>query len=758
MLNQTRFTQPALFVVEYAMATLLSSWGIKPAAMIGHSIGELVSACIAGVFSLESGLQIVAERARLMQSLPNGSMTAVPLSESQVIPLLNGKLSLASVNSDDQCVVSGPDAALASLEKSLTDKGMEFHRLRVSHAFHSSMMEPILREFADFVRKFDLAAPRIPFVSSATGTWITDAEATDPSYWAAQLRQTVRFSDGIGEVLKSPDAILLEIGPGNTLSALCEQHRQFSSAREVISSLRTRRDDTSDGEFIARALGHLWAAGIKIDWRGFHSHERRRRLPLPAYPFQRDRFWIEPGLNSAAVSTSPIEAAKDVREIGLFRPSWKRADRVDKTRPQNLGPWLIFEDSVGLGSGVAQLVRRRGDQSIGVQTGRSFRQLAPDRFEIDPNNPADYQRLLSEITAQGKFPRSIVHAWTVCDPALGRESLDDLAESETLSFYSLLFLSQALAAIDLECQVEIAAVSNGLHQVADETILRPIRALLAGPCGVVPKELTNVRCRNIDVEIPSFETAAIDDYLKEAAEQVVAELRSDPIDSPVAYRKNRRWIQTFARLREPEHESSIALRNQGVYLITGGLGGIGLVLAESIAKAVRSRLVLVGRSAFPSRESWDEWLDSHSDRDPIALQIRKVRVIENAGAEVLIARGDVCDPEAMKRVAEQVRARFGRVNGIIHAAGVLDDAPMLQKDRASAAHVLAPKVRGTLVLESVFQQDALDFFILMSSVSSQLAPAGQVDYAAANAFLDAFAKSRSADDSRFVSIQWSAVD
>ncbi len=342
----------------------------------------------------------------------------------------------------------------------------------------------------------------------------------------------------------------------------------------------------------------------------------------------------------------------------------------------------------------------------------------------------------------------------MCDPAFGQESLDDLTESETLSFYSLLFLSQALAAIDLESQVEIAAVSNSLHQVADEPILRPSRALLAGPCGVVPKELTNVSCRNIDLEIPASETAAIDEYLKQAAEQVVAELGTDPIDSPVAYRKNRRWVPTFARLREPENKPSIALRDQGVYLITGGLGGIGLVLAESIAKAVRSRLVLVGRSAFPSRESWDEWLDGHGDRDPIAQQIRKVRAIENAGAEVLIATGDVCDPEAMKRIAEQVRARFGRVNGIIHAAGVLDDAPMLQKDRASAAHVLAPKVRGTLVLESVFQQDAVDFFILMSSVSSQLAPAGQVDYAAANAFLDAFARSRSAGGSRFVSIQW----
>ena len=242
--------------------------------------------------------------------------------------------------------------------------------------------------------------------------------------------------------------------------------------------------------------------------------------------------------------------------------------------------------------------------------------------------------------------------------------------------------------------------------------------------------------------------------LRSVAKQVVAELQSDEVDSPVAYRKNRRWVQTFARTRDLKNQPAIALRDKGVYLITGGLGGMGLVLAESIAKSVRARIVLVGRSAFPATESWDEWLNTHGDQDPITRQIRKLRAIESAGAEVMLAAGDVCDPRAMQQIADQVRARFGGVNGIMHAAGMLDDAPMLQKDRASAARVLAPKVRGTLVLESVFQQEPIDFFLLMSSVSSHVAPAGQVDYSAANAFLDAFANSRSIGSPRVVSIQW----
>ena len=736
LLNQTRLTQPALFVLEYATAKLWSSWGVEPSAMIGHSVGEFAVACIAGVFSLEASLQIIAERGRLIQSMPGGSMTAVPMAERQVLALLNGKLSLASVNADGQCVVSGPDGAIENLEKSLADKGMEYRRLRVSHAFHSAMMEPILRKFAEFVHRFDLAAPRIPYISSATGTWITEAEAMDPNYWARQLRQTVRFADGIGQALKTPDAILLEVGPGNTLNALCAQNAAFTESHKAISSMRTRNDCISDEEFIAGALAQLWVAGKKIDWKGYHAQEQRRRLPIPTYPFERERFWIEPRTSVAAVVASSTEPAKDIREIGFFSPSWKRADSVRKERAQDAGPWLIFEDAQGLGARIAKTARRRGERCFTVQPGRGFVRLAADRFEIDPDRLADYQMLLSEIAAKNEFPRSVVHLWSVCDPTPAKESPDDLPIAETMSFYSLLYLAQALAGIDLAAPVQIAVVSNNLQQVAGEPILRPSRALIAGPCGVIPKELADVRCINIDVEIPDS------DGIKEAAQQVVAELQTRSTESPVAYRKNRRWLQTFGRLRGQGKRPSIALRESGVYLITGGLGGIGLTLAESIAKSVRARLVLLGRGA----------------RNTSAEQTRKIRAIEEAGTEVLAIAGDVCDPEAMRRVAEQIHARYGSINGIIHAAGTMDDAPLLQKDRSSAARVLAPKVRGTLVLESVFQQDQIDFFILMSSVSSHLAPAGQVDYAAANSFMDAFASSRSQQGTRYVSIQWPRVD
>jgi acyl transferase domain-containing protein len=737
LLNQTRFTQPALFVIECAMAKLWASWGVEPTAMIGHSVGELAAACIAGVFSLDAGLQIIAERGRLIQSMPTGSMIAVPLPEHDVVSLLNGKfsgkLSLASINADQQCVVSGPDGLIAAFEESLAEKGMEHRRLRVSHAFHSSMMDPILREFAEFVRRFELAPPRIPFVSSATGNWITDAEATDPDYWAGQLRQTVRFAEGIGHALKTRDAVLVEIGPGNTLGALCEQNAEFSDSHKVISSLRARNDDTTDVEFISRSLAQLWVSGKKIDWKSYHAHERRRRLPLPTYPFERERFWIEPGRGLESAVPAEKASLKDVREIGFFGESWKRADLDRKERAEHVGPWLIFEDSQGLATRIGTILRRRGEQCVVVNPGKSFARLASDKYEIDPDNPADYNKLLSEIGAKGEFPHSILHLWSVCDPIARDNTLDELSITETMSFYSLMFLGQAMGATDLQTPVQIAVVSNNLHQVAGEPILRPSRTLIAGPCGVIPRELADARCINIDVELSG------DDDVKEAAEQVIAELQMRSTESPVAYRKNRRYVQAFARLRKQEKQP-IALRDNGVYLITGGLGGIGLTLAESIARSTHARIVLVGRSA------------SQSSSD--AERIRKIRAIEETGAEVMVVAADVCDPDAMRQVADQVHARFGPINGIIHAAGILDDAPILEKDRIGAARVLAPKVRGTLVLESVFQHDPIDFFIMTSSVSSIVAPAGQLDYAAANAFLDSFAKSRSQERTHYISIQW----
>lgn len=293
-LRQTFITQPALFTIEYAIAKLWMSWGVHPNSLVGHSIGEYVAACLSGVFSLEDALWLVATRGRLLQGLPDGCMLAVFLSEEEIQPLLGSSLSLAAINAPSICAVSGAREAIEDLEKQLIKNNGDCSRLHTSHAFHSSMVEPILDTFAEQLKQVSLHSPQIPFVSNVTGTWITADEATSPSYWARHLRQTVRFSDCVQGLLKEPNRILLEVGPGHTLATLADQHPNKSNGQMVLSSVRHPREQKSDVACILNTLGKLWLAGIEVDWSGFYRDENRHRVPLPTYPFERQRCWIEP--------------------------------------------------------------------------------------------------------------------------------------------------------------------------------------------------------------------------------------------------------------------------------------------------------------------------------------------------------------------------------------------------------------------------------------------------------------------------------
>ena len=305
-LQQTGIAQPALFVLEYALAKLWMSWGVYPEAMLGHSIGEYVAACLASVFALEDALALVAARGQLMQQLPGGAMLAVPLTHQEVEPLLGDRLSLAGINEPSLCVVSGPTAAVDDLERQITSTGLHCHRLQTSHAFHSAMMEPIVEPFAEHVKTVPLQPPKIPYISNVTGTWITAAEATSPSYWARHLRYTVRFAEGLQELLQDPARILLEVGPGRTLSAFARRSRKRIPGQVVLASLRHMHDRDSEVAFLLHTLGQLWLAGIAVDWSGFAARERRHRLALPTYPFERQRYWIEPHTREDQVTTPHV--------------------------------------------------------------------------------------------------------------------------------------------------------------------------------------------------------------------------------------------------------------------------------------------------------------------------------------------------------------------------------------------------------------------------------------------------------------------
>ncbi len=746
-LRQTDVAQPALFVIEYALAALWMKWGIRPQAMIGHSLGEYVAACLAGVLTLEDALALVAARGRLMQQMPPGSMLAVPLPETDVLPLLGSDLSLAGANHPSLCVVSGPENAITRLEEKVAAKGLSCRRLHTSHAFHSQMMDPILASFTDHVSKVTLNAPKLPFISNVTGTWIRAEQATDPAYWTRQLRHAVRFADGLSELLKAPRRILLEVGPGNNLSTLAKQHPSRTSSQVVISSLRHQKERQSDEAYLLMNLGKLWLAGADIDWMAFYEREQRHRVLLPTYPFERRRYWVEPVKGDAHRQKS-IGGKLKIDEW-FHTPLWKQSRFAKTLETRHIGSnpptWLIFSDALGLGSGLATRLKAEGHDVVTVSAGKQFREIARDQFEINPSESRDYESLLRAMKRDAGM---VVHLWSVTD---SREGNGFDRECLAYGFYSLLSLVQAVGKHSTATSLRIWAVTDQMQEVTGEEALRPEKATILGACRVIPREYPNISCHSLDVVVTLSTMGSLID-------QMIQELLHPSTDPVIALRGRTRWVQGYEQIALDSGDGAISrLREGGVYLITGGLGGIGLEIAAYLARTVKARLALIGRSPFPERDLWEKRRADHGEQDAVGQQIRRLLSLEEMGAQVFVLSADVSNLDQMHLVKTRVHERFGAINGIIHAAGVPGSGIIQTKALPTAESVLAPKVLGTFNLTDVFKGDHLDFMLLCSSLTAVLGEIGQADYAAANAFLDAFASFNTSSNSiQTVSVNWDA--
>ncbi|HEY0733430.1 MAG TPA: type I polyketide synthase, partial [Herpetosiphonaceae bacterium] len=757
-LTQTAITQPALFVIEYALAKLLMVWGIKPQALIGHSIGEYVAATLAGVLSLEDALALVAARGRLMQQLPTGAMLSVPLSEQETLAQLDERLSLAAVNAPSRCVVSGPHEAIDELESRLQAQGVDCRRLHTSHAFHSIMMEPILAQFTELVRRVTLSEPTLPYLSNVTGTWITADDVTDPSYWARHLRQAVRFADGVQELAKQPERILLEVGPGQTLSSLARQHPNKASSQIVLSSIRHPNDQQPDDAFLMTALGQLWLAGAAIDWSSFYANELRHRVSLPSYPFEHERYWIDPPKEqeTAKPRKGSLRKKADVADW-FYIPSWKRTlapVTAGSTNGEHAERWLVFSDSQGLSAEFTARLQRSGRDVVTVLSGNQFDKLNATMYSIDPADRAEYDELFKNLRDDDKLPTIIAHLWNVtpAERALSRDDL--LAAAQDRGFFSLLYLAQAIGNLNLQEPIHIGVVSNDMQRVAGETIRHPEKAPLLGPCKVIPQEYPKLSCSSIDIQLPA--AGSFDEI--EIVDQLIDEIAAKSSDVVVAYRGFDRWVQNYEATRVEESiNEKLRLRQNGVYLITGGMGGIGLVLAEYLAQSVQARLVLIGRSRFPERESWNQYLATHDESDGTSRKIRKLQELEALGADVLVLSADVASEDQMRQAIDQAYAEFGALHGLIHAAGIAGGGVIQLKSKELAESVLTPKVNAMFAIEAALAERKLDFMMLCSSTIGVIGGLGQVDYCGGNSFLDVFAPYYTAKTGTFtVSVNWDA--
>jgi iturin family lipopeptide synthetase A len=768
-INQPEIAQPLIFVIEYALAKLLMHWGIKPRSMIGYSFGEYVAAAAAGVFSPGEALTLAVFRGQLLRQIPAGAMLSVPLTTKEVEPLLrtpgtddNGQLSIG-IDNGPSCVVSGSTAAIDAFEKQMKEKRCMCMRVDQSRALHSKMMDPIAAEFREKVAGFTLNKPKIPYISNVTGQWITGEEATDPAYWAKHLKQTVRFADGMKELLKKKNSILIEIGPGRDMSTLAIRYLDNHPGHQVLNLLRHPHQNVSDDYFLLNKIGRLWLYGQPIDWNGFYGEEKRRRIPLPTYPFEGQRFWIDKTeLNQGAeiLSQKPRLHRKSDLADWFYIPSWKRS-RPFSHEPWEIpggSYWLIFMDECGLGKQLKEQLEKKNPKDhhvIGVNVGTEFEKVNHRLYTINPQEDNHYALLFHQLCAASGIPDKIVHLWSITaneNETLGINSIENVLDS---GFYSLLNIAKAIGEQNLNKDIQIDVVSNKMQEVTGKDGVCPQKALILGPVRSIPGEYKNLSCRSIDVTLPGPGTSDEEKLVN----QLLKEFTTGNPDKTqiIAYRDNHRWVQVFEPVQlEQSNKKASRLKEGGVYLITGGLGGIGLAMAEYLAKNVKARLVLTGRTPLPPRNQWQQWLktESNSENEPVIQKIRKILDLEKSGSQVLVFSAEVENPEQMQAVINRAEEHFGGFNGVIHSAGTADGAMIQLRTRETSEQVFLAKIRGTLVLDRLLKGTPLDFFILCSSIGSVLTQIGQVGYCAANCFLDAYAHSKFYQHGTFTSINW----
>jgi acyl transferase domain-containing protein/thioesterase domain-containing protein/acyl carrier protein len=751
---------PAILIIEVALARLWQSWGLKPAALIGHSMGEYAAACIAGVMKLERAVRLVQLRGELFDEVTGGGMLSVQMSEADLRARLPETLDIAVINAPELCVVSGPDTALETFHQALIADGIDATRVPINVAAHSRMLAPILGRFEAFLRETPLAPPQIPIVSNLSGTWMTPAEATDPLYWVKHLRSTVRFAGGLAALAADKTRLYIEAGPGRMLSSLAKA--QGIDANAVINSLPHAEEAVDDHLYFLTAVGRAWATGLPVSIERFAAGASPRRVALPTYPFQHQRYFFDRIAAGTAEKDTDVPIKRpDIATWG-WAPAWKPAYAESRIGADMVpGSFLVFLDDTGIGDALIAQLRAKGHKVTTVALGDAFAARSEGSYVLCPELGREgYDALLKHLAENGGIPARIVHLWLLTADENFRPGSSFFNRNQERGFYSLFFLAQALGDAEQSQDVQVTLLTNGAQRVGEEQLRYPEKATVLGPAQVLPRELPNVQVRVIDIPLAARAAPSLIERgraafggraaqptdirtAQAAIETIWDDLFADPGSEVVAYRDGRRWIRTHREISlDAPSPTSDRFRESGVYLITGALGDLAVACATELAKSYRARIALMGRLGLPDRSAWADYLSARGTTTRIGRAITSIQAIEAAGGEVFYVSADLTNPEAVREAVQSVKARFGGLNGVLHAAGVVNDDLIQLKSVTDVEDVLAPKVLGTMVLDEVLTGEPLDLFVLFSSTSTDTTPAGQVDYVAANAYLNAFAESR----------------
>ncbi|MEP2717198.1 type I polyketide synthase, partial [Pseudophaeobacter sp.] len=587
---------PLIMIIEYALAQLWISWGIRPAALVGHSMGENTAACLAGVLSFEDCIDLVLLRGRLFDTVPAGGMLSIALPLAEVQALIGTDLDIASVNAPSLTAVSGPQAALDALATRLSAQEVDHQRIQIDIAAHSRMLDGILGDYRAFLAGLQLSAPQMPVISNRTGQPLTDQQAMDPDYWVGQLRNTVHFADCIDSLAATPGRVFLEVGPGKALSALSQMSPAVQPG-QVLSALRHPDQEVPDDAYFFGVIGRLWACGVEADWDQIWGEAKRHRLPLPGYQFQRSRYFIAPGTQQTQENAA-LPRRHDALDDWGYRPAWRPrladcALDIDTDLDEAPLKWLLFADDCGLADATAAQLRQAGHRVALVRPGDTYAKLSNLDYIPPPEQGRfGYAALFADLAETDALPDRIGHFWLVTGATERfRPGSSFFDRNLEMGFSSLTALTQELGALELDSPLHLSVFTTGATQVASESLPYPEKAMIAGPAGVMPREFPMLSCTTVDIELPEapgFVATLRGAEPHDLTPRLLEELLAEPANTTAAWRGDKRFEKSWRSLALPEDAGQqqpaskqpgfkqSGFKKGGHYLITGGYGGIGL--------------------------------------------------------------------------------------------------------------------------------------------------------------------------------------
>ncbi|NER88733.1 type I polyketide synthase [Moorena sp. SIO3A2] len=787
-LGETEIAQPAIFALQVALARLWRSWGIEPKAVVGHSLGEVAAAHIAGTLSLTDAVKLICDRGRVMQQATgNGKMAALELSVADTEQLLseydpifesaNPNLGIAAINSPTSTVVSGESTAMELFLEFLAQRQRSVlcQLLPVNYALHSSQMEPFQEELVQTLEGIEPQPETIPIYSTVTGS-SSQGSAFDAIYWGQNIREAVRFAPAIEALVEAGHTIFLEISPDPVLSGYIAQTlNHLDQAGVVLPSLRPSQGERAT---MLTSLGKLYTQGFTVALHKLFRSSNSRVVSLPCYPWQKERYWVEqksqtpsqtplPNLlvGEEQQEVTPESLTDSLVEDSLYEIQWQLQERTPEAETQATeatepGQWVIFADYGGVGQALAENLRSHGHSCCLIYPGEVDQSLPGGLGTINPADPNHFKRLFQEILGNNPLPcHGVIHLWSLETEQSEALTPSSLEESHVLSCGSVLHLVQglvqALVNTGSSTLPKLWLVTSGSQAVeANPAPVALAQASLWGMGRVIGLEHSEIWGGLLDLDPSISDNSDNSDNSdhKGATQQAMAlfsEICQGDGEDHVAFRQGQRYLARLVSSK-PTQTECLTVQADGIYLITGGLGSLGLRVARWMVEQGAKNLVLLGRRELPPSDQWASLpQDSESWK-----RVNAVKELKAMGAKVIVAQADVSNQDEMSEVFEHLRNTQIPLKGVIHAAGIENYQEIQGMDLNVFQATLQPKVMGAWLLHQLTQEMNLDFFVCFSSIASLWGCQGKADYAAANAFLNAIAHHRQALGLPALSINW----